>query len=738
MKLLLISTSWNAVAAPVIAISISILLASTAGLHAEEIYAALNDTETQVQSILGKHCARCHQTGKLEGGREKPAKNFGNILQLDQLVADPSRVKPGNPDGSRIFQLIVNKEMPYDVFLDVSFDKPTPPAPTAEEIALLRGWLEGAAEKNSAGCLEGTGSYASGYDEISRDLGTLPEHRRKGARYITLANLALNCGSQAEMEVFRQGVAKLLNSLSSQPDPVGPFAIDKDKTILRFNIEDLGWTPELWEHIVGLYPYGVRPTGGSYEFVAHATLTKVPLLRGDWLAFTASRPPLYEKILGLPDTFQALQQHLGVDVSKNISNYTAKRAGFQKSGVSQNNRLIERHPVSTGAFWTSYDFGGNRKRQSLFEFPLGPGGEVGFEHDGGESIFNLPNGYQAYYLNKANGEALAKGPTEIVRDLSRRDLTVTNGISCMGCHDQGIRNAKDEIRTHIDETKVLSSAVREAVRALHPTHEEMDKLIEGDRRRFQDALRLSNVDPQLKLNGVEVINALSDWYERELDLNAAAAEFGVPVEKLQTSMAMAGGSGASLVTRLKLGTVQRDRFETAFGELVERIIDGEFISPSASPAQVTAVKADAKGGLKLELYADKASYVLGDKPVFTVASNKDCHLTLVDVDGAGDTVVIFPNKFQQENVIKAHTVFQFPNENSGFEFQLSTKGTETVIAICDETGTSLSEVAHNYGTEDFTNLGKGKLATRKIDVIAKKAKQSGQEVSRTAIKLKVE
>jgi hypothetical protein len=31
-----------------------------------------------------------------------------------------------------------------------------------------------------------------------------------------------------------------------------------------------------------------------------------------------------------------------------------------------------------GYFWTSYDFGGNRDRQSLYEFPLGPGGPHGF------------------------------------------------------------------------------------------------------------------------------------------------------------------------------------------------------------------------------------------------------------------------------------------------------------------------------------------------------------------------
>jgi hypothetical protein len=61
--------------------------------------------------------------------------------------------------------------------------------------------------------------------------------------------------------------------------------------------------------------------------------------------------------------------------------------------------------------------------------PLGPDGADAFKHDGGETIFSLPNGFQAYYLNKATGERLDKGLTEIVLDDSQLDRAVTNGIS---------------------------------------------------------------------------------------------------------------------------------------------------------------------------------------------------------------------------------------------------------------------------------------------------------------------
>ena len=719
--------------ASAIALSATMSFAADATVPAP-LYKPASEIEIKVQAMLQKHCSRCHQEGLLEEGRAKPAKNFGNTMQLDQLLVDVSRVKPGNADGSRIFQMLANKEMPYDVYQDFSATAETP---TEEDVALLRTWIDGAGPAKQVACIAGDTGFSAEYDKISRDLGALPEHRRQGARYISLKNLAVNCANSAEMDAFRMGVTKLLNSLSTNPDVLKVDAIDEDKTILRFNLEDLNWTPELWETIVSQYPYGIKPLISSYDYLTQTTGTAIPLVRADWFAFTASRPPLYDKILGLPPTFQELQALLGVDVSKNIADYSAKRAGFQKSGVSANNRLIERHTMTTGAFWTSYDFGSNSGRQSLFQFPLGPGGEFGFEHNGGETIFSLPNGLQGYYLNTADGEAIPNGPTNIVRDMSRRDLTVTNGISCMGCHDQGMRNAKDEIRAQVKLTKEFPIDVREAVDALFPTNEEFDKLIVSDRARFQTALTSAGVDPQAKLNGIEIINALSDHYEREVDVKAAAAEFGVPVDEFQKNMSMAGGAAASMAVRLQLGTVQRDEFQGIFGSLVEHIIDARYIEPSdtsGTPAPNTI----SAGDIHLELSADKAAYSVGDKPIFTAQSNTDCHLTLIDVDGTGDTVVIFPNKFQQDNLIKAHQPFSFPNAQSSFDFALSTKGTETVIALCDQSGEASSHVIFDFLSSDFTELGKGELATKKIDVISRKPNASNQKAARTAIKIKVD
>ncbi|HEY0569751.1 MAG TPA: hypothetical protein VGD13_16730, partial [Xanthobacteraceae bacterium] len=499
---------------------------------------------------LDKHCARCHQEGRLEA-RERPSKNFGNVLQLEELAESPSRVLPGNPYASKMFKQIVDKEMPYDVIYEGS----SAPNITEGEIKAIEAWIvslndskgraiaveaapqgdpppraeapppraeapppraeappppepaptaeapvsepppERAAEAPPPRVPPRAGpppgppvvavaappppaepacKFVSTKDVIgiiAADLDAMPKSRAKGTRYLTLTHLSSICTKDKFMEVFRQGAIKLVNSLSRSSDVVVLETIDPYRSILRINIDDLGWDPADWETLVAEYPYGARPDTQLNAVLQGATGTKTAFIRADWFGFKASRPGMYEKLLKLPKTFQALAKEQGVDMANNIKRFTALRAGFQKSGVSAHNRLIERHPSKNGYFWTSYDFAGSRRKQSLFEFPLGPGGTNGFDHDGGESIFSLPNGFQAYYLNTADGKQLDKGPVDIVRDLDNpRDPSVINGISCMRCHDQGMRKAKDDIREAVFKARAQSKEVRDAVEALYPPH----------------------------------------------------------------------------------------------------------------------------------------------------------------------------------------------------------------------------------------------------------------------------
>ncbi|MGI9463479.1 MAG: DUF4384 domain-containing protein, partial [Aestuariivirgaceae bacterium] len=594
---------------------------------------------------------------------------------------------------------------------------------------------------------------------IAGDLEGQPEHRIAGTRYITLTHLYNACAETKEMEVYRHAVIKLINSLSRQSDVVrsSTSVADEANTILRLNLDDVGWTSDDWEKLASIYPYAVKPDLRRFDFVSSQLSTKVPFLRGDWLAFSASRPPVYHDLLRLPATYDELQKKLDVDVAGNIAKYLAQRSGFQRSFVSQNNRLIERHTVSTGYFWTSYDFAGNKGNQSLFEHPLGPAGDKPFKHDGGETLFSLPNGFNGYYLYTAAGKRLDKGPTEIVRDVDRKDLAVTNGISCMGCHDQGIRLAKDDIRAHVTSNRNFSKKVRDEVEALYPTQDKMDRILRLDTERFQAAMKKADLDPSLKLGGIEVISALSKQYEKNIDLRQVAAEFGLSADSLKKAAGEVGGDAQTLVRRLEQqGYVPRDNLEGTFAGLVPSLSDDQAIfAASSAPADTTVAKVNAgdnkaEGSPGMSIIADKTQYGVNDLPVFTVKTDKECYLTVINVDGTGTGTVIFPNKFQQNNLIKAGQNFKFPGADAPFQFRLKDPGTETVIALCNAEQGKVDTIAHDFSKKSFTQLGDyEKFVTRAIVVeaakkakvadasakVAKIAKRSG--IARSAIKIAV-
>src|SRR5207245_10560041 len=104
------------------------------------------------------------------------------------------------------------------------------------------------------------------------------------------------------------------------------------------------------------------------------------------------------------------------------------RTGFIGSGISRNNRVLERHDAMNGPYWRTYDFDAIPQnlvdrdilladRRNLFAYPLGPGfGDNVFQHAGGEAIFALPNGLHGYILINANNVRLDKGPIAIVSD----------------------------------------------------------------------------------------------------------------------------------------------------------------------------------------------------------------------------------------------------------------------------------------------------------------------------------
>lgn len=175
------------------------------------------------------------------------------------------------------------------------------------------------------------------------DLVKFDERDRKFIRYFTLTHFANAGAAASDIEGFRQGLSKLVNSLSWGRKIVPPKPIDPAQTILRINLNDYDWDEKTWDSVVAQYPFDVSYKTLAAKETYEMTQTAHPVVRGDWFVNTASRPPLYHTILKMPTNDRDLEKELRIDSGEDIRKELVHRAGFNGSGVSQNNRLLERH-----------------------------------------------------------------------------------------------------------------------------------------------------------------------------------------------------------------------------------------------------------------------------------------------------------------------------------------------------------------------------------------------------------
>jgi hypothetical protein len=532
---------------------------------------------SKVQAILRTNCYRCHgQDGSVEGG-------FNFVLDRDQMVAR-QLVIPGDAENSKIYTRVRDGEMP---------EPGESPRPSEADIAILKDWIDGnAIDFSPPKAKRKFISPANILELINADLAQLKDRNRPFIRYFTITHL-YNAGlSEDELQTYRNALSKLVNSLSWGRRVIVPEPIDPAKTILRVDLRDYRWNEKVWEQILAANPYGIDVSTADSTAAAEATQCKLPHVRADWFVASASRPPLYHEVLQLPSTDLELEQLLQVDVAENLRTERVARAGFNGSGVSRNNRLIERHDSPHGAYWKSYDFGGNADEQNLFAHPLGPTGENAFVHDGGELIFSLPNGLQGYMLVDGKGGRIDKGPTSIVSDPKMADRAVVNGLSCMSCHSKGMIAKSDQIRDVVSrQTVAFSPEERDLILALYPPKAEFNRLLKEDQDRFLAAVERTGATP----GDTEPIVTLALRFEAELDIKLAAAEAGVPVTEFSRALEASQDLGRTLgILTVEGGTVQRQAFVKQFPSIVDELELGEFLPPGDEVESSTIASTDLK------------------------------------------------------------------------------------------------------------------------------------------------
>ena len=581
------------------------------------------DIAQQAYAIFQQSCLGCHG----------PHGSFTEQLIIESApdLIVTGTVVPRNPDASEFYKRLLG---PTANGAQMPFNQP----PLSQQaIATIRQWIQA-----------GAPSWEVQHDitfittdamltAMQRHLKSLDPFDRPSARYLTMTHLYNAGEGPGALRAYRVALSKLVNSLSWGFQITNPQPIDAAATIFYIDLRHYEWdTREAWTQIEEVYPYAIEFDAGTQAGLHGKLLDlrqemacEVPFVHADWFLATASLPPLYHDILALPETEHELERELGIDVARNLQSAPGVRvwrAGTNNSGVSRNNRVVERHRSRYGAYWKSHDFAGSVGAQNIFTHPLS------FERDGGEVIFHLPNGLQAYYISDGLGNRIDVAPTDIVSNPGASDPAVRNGLSCIGCHTEGMKEFEDGVRAFIQQTTNPSYDKAHALR-LYVEEATMDRLVSADTQRYQEALEATGG----VFDGIEPVSRFYESFQGSLNAAQAAAAVGLKPEALRQQIRRNPGlQNLGLTGLLSNGNVKRDVWTSNFETVVSCLYGNDCPTPESNNREAPTFNDVVSGSLIPDANLRAAiAETLGKAPGEPVTETDLTRLTRIEADEKG-------------------------------------------------------------------------------------------------------
>jgi mono/diheme cytochrome c family protein len=508
--------------------------------------------EALALAVLATNCGTCHGSAG-QGG-------ISYIEDKDKLIANGKIVK-GDPASSPIFNLMAEQAMP---------PRGVSQRPSAADIEIVRQWIEGLLEAPPCTHDGDFVSFDQVYATMAEDILAQNAADRPFIRYFGIVNAynAGACGAALDREKY--ALFKTVNSLSTEPRVTQPRAIDSREILFRIDLRDYGWEravevqpgdtvvevingevtiqnsdpsppipfDDAWEAILNFSaPYAVEFTGQDADVVKAQANTLVPFLQVDGFIAAATTQNLYYALIDAPDTLTALFVQLGIDQADQLERNLAIRAGFSTSGVSEQERSVMRFDLNQpgGFFWASFDFADNgQQNASIYADPLGSDAAAA----GGEFIFSLPNGMMAFYVaaNNGVGSRLTEAPTDVVTDPRqvKNNNAVSNGVSCNGCHQNGIFPFEDKVREYVIENQLIYDRdTFESVMDAYRPNDELGKVVAADSQYFESSLKASGVPTEIN---DPVTTLYLNFVAGQVQTERAAGDLGVPLALLEREM----------------------------------------------------------------------------------------------------------------------------------------------------------------------------------------------------------
>lgn len=474
-----------------------------------------------VYPLLREHCVKCH-SAEPEGRGQRPLHASSDLsVAHDEALSKVSLRQAGT---SKLVRRIA--EEGHNCWSDCAKDG----AAMQAQVEAWANAVKSSLPTNDLPVVDGPISEEQVRAIVAADREKRPPEEAQYVRYASLHTLHNQGASPDDMNAARAGLSKVLNSTARYaPKLAHPVAVDEHHLVYRFDVRSY-WGYRRAFRFGGAGNIQADPARGIqiWNRVAQGNINadgpdaEKPNVKGFFpdfvdatqLAYTLTRPDVYNEIMSIPILGSMLEAELGVDHSKGLESYQYMTVD---DAITINQRLIWRAPINTGYFYRTVDqfsftkFVFYDKPMPEFMGPdmsqmrttdLTPGTPI--QAQAGEVIFSLPNKLQGYAIWGAGNERNLDAFTFVVVDPRRggpvgpfsvrfnegANWRLLNGASCMGCHVEGLNRAQDDMRPYLAKNRdKFDHATMSRLEKLYPGTEVMSPQIENDRQPFAEAMR---------------------------------------------------------------------------------------------------------------------------------------------------------------------------------------------------------------------------------------------------------
>ena len=355
--------------------------------------------------------------------------------------------------------------------------------------------------------------------EMNVDLAKYKPEDAKHIRYFNLENVD-------NKDDYFAVVSFILNSISTSNTIVKPEFVNKDKTLIRFDLRD--------------YKISLN----NYAKIENDPLSKSPLMNVQWFIIKATITPNYYAVMGVSSLNDFHERH-GHDPKKSLG----EQAAVVISGKFTNNkRYLKRFPTLVGYLWEARSSETTDYLRSL----------LSEDYDSLQVLASNPNGLISYYIANDKGKPLNHISPKVAADTKtfEFDALVHASRNCMVCHSSGIISFEDSVRAILKkEVQIFSPDEKVSLKLKGLFGDELP--IVRDQKNYAKAV-LEATDMEAKTVMEKYVSIWKNYYS-DLTFTQVANLMGKTEEELEKLCKTSGD--VRLVSLFLKGKISRVYFE---------------------------------------------------------------------------------------------------------------------------------------------------------------------------------